>query len=456
MSTQPLERPLPYNADAERTVLGVVMLNNAMLSPASDHIRPDDFFLDSHRLIFATMLLMERDGTPIDLTTLSDALELRGELKAAGGPAYLSQLMDGRPTVANVEFYAKIVAEKSQLRRLVFLGEAVKDKSFGQEDKPEGVVEYVESTLTEIRERSENKDQAPVKMKQAVAESYEAFERVAAGKQAMIGDTTGYAFIDSETAGWIPEDLVVIGARPSMGKTALCLEFARRTARTGKGVMIFSLEMSRASLVMRLACMLGRVDSHKLRTGYCSTEDIQALRDAVIQLSELPIWIIDPSHMSSGQLVSRVRRYANRFDLRLVIVDYMQLLHAKAENRTQEVSLISRDLKQAAKALGKLSGGTLIATSQLSRTKNVEPELSDLRESGQIEQDADVVMFIWNKKSRAKIGQADPHVKWLGIKKQRNGPTRNLQMTYLPQWTAFEPASAEDLAEQEDGTYEQI
>lgn len=440
--------PVPkvrFSKDAELAVIGSVLLNNQAFATAGEMLRPDDFFLDAHRRIFSAMMLMDRDGTPIDLVTLMDELDKRGETAAVGGVDYISHLADGLPKSTNVAHYAKIVKENAGLRRLAFTSQAISEKAVSGSESLNTVIEEAEEQIAHIREGAETRDKSPVSLKEAINESYTAFERLAQGDAGIVGTTTGYSSLDQLTGGWMPEDFVVVGARPSMGKTALVMEFARRTAEAGEGVLVLSLEMRRSSLVQRMACTIGRVDSHKLRTGNCSTEDVRRLTAALAKMTNWPLWILDPSRMYSGEVIAKVRHYAERFKLRLVIVDYLQLLRAKAENRTQEITAVSRDLKEAAKALGKSSGGTLIATAQLGRIKG-EPQLIDLRESGQIEQDADLVMMIWNKKTRkeVKTGQADPISKYIGVKKQRNGPTGALPFIYLSPYMGFEMAHPDE------------
>lgn len=429
---------LPHSRPAEVAVLGAVLLDNKAFAVASEILRTDDFFFPNHSRIFAAMLDMDREGKAIDTVTLMDCLASRGELDAAGGAVYLSQLADGLPKVTNVAHYAGIVKEKSGLRTLAFSADAIQQQAITASESLSEVMERAETALAHIREQSEIKEKAPVLLKDALADSYSQFERLVEGKHALIGDATGYGALDAYTAGWCPGDLVVLGARPSMGKTALLMEFAKRHAQRGLGSLIFSLEMSRTSLVLRLACNVARVDSQKLRTGLCDKSDLARITHALGKMGDWPIWIVDTPRMYSGEIVPKVRHYAERYKLKMVGVDYLQLLRARAENRTQEVTAVSRDLKEAAGALGKISGGTLIATAQLTRRETAEPKLEDLRESGQIEQDADVVLFLWNRDKEAKIGQKDPMEKFLKVAKQRNGPVGTVNLIFAPQYTAFE------------------
>ena len=444
-AAHPLLPSMPRNKDAEMAVLGAIILDNRYFATASETLRTDDFYEPQHKHIFGAMTDLDREGEPIDLVTLTEALTHRGTLEQSGGVDYISRLFDGLPRVTNVAHYSKIVKEKAGLRAMAFSATAIAEQALDKTETLANVIERAETTIANIRESAQDQEKAPVSIQDALKESWPQFERLAEGKFEIIGDTTGYQALDKVTAGWCSEDFVILGARPSMGKTALCMEFARRTAARGKGVLIFSLEMSRASLLLRLACTVARIDSQKLRVGECDSNDLAKLTRAFTTMGQWPLWIADSPRLYSYELVPKVRHYAERYKLRLVIVDYLQLVRAKAENRTQEVSEVSRDLKEAAKALGKISGGTLIATAQVKRVSGKgQPTLEDLRESGQIEQDADVVMFLWNRDKKAKIGQADPIDKWLGVAKQRNGPIKNIPLIFAPQYTAFEQPDAEE------------
>lgn len=427
-----------YSKEAELAVLGSVILDNRAFAIASEMLRSDDFFFPAHSRVFAAMLDMDRDGDVIDSVTLHERVKARGELDAVGGMPVIAQLADGLPKSTNVLHYAKIVKECAGLRNLAFSGAAISEQALDPAVSLNEVMERAETTLARIRESADVKEKAPVLLKDALADSYRQFERLVEGKHALIGDATGYAALDAYTAGWCAGDLVVLGARPSMGKSALLMEFAKRHAQRGLASLIFSLEMSRSSLVLRLACNVARVDSQRLRTGLCDKSDLARITHALGKMGDWPIWIVDTPRMYSGEIVPKVRHYAERYKLKMVGVDYLQLLRARAENRTQEVTAVSRDLKEAAGALGKISGGTLIATAQLTRRETAEPKLEDLRESGQIEQDADVVLFLWNRDKEAKIGQKDPMEKFLKVAKQRNGPVGTVNLTFAPQYTAFE------------------
>jgi replicative DNA helicase len=383
----PVDRKLPQNVDAERAILGAVIINNAYLDAAAEIVRPDDFFHDYHRRIFSSFLLMQAEGKAMDLVSIAEKLNQLGELEASGGSAYIAQLMDGVPHVSNVAHYARIVKEKSQLRSVIHAGHAFQEKSF-QSGEPKEVVNDIEKYLQTFYDQEESDAAAPVSMADAVQETWPVFDRafnVKPGESSMMGTPTGYKETDEVLAGWIPGDLVILGARPSVGKSALLLEYLRRQAKVGNGVLFFSLEMSRASLVMRLCCLEAEVDSHSVRVGKSSDQDKKKIIAALNVMSQWPIWISEPTRMWSYDLVRRVRSFSARHQVKLVMVDYLQLLRAKAENRQIEVGKVAQDLKEAARIVGKQSGGTVIAAAQLSRLAPDErPRLDSLRESGEL------------------------------------------------------------------------
>ena len=269
-------------------------------------------------------------------------------------------------------------------------------------------------------------------MRDAIKEVTPIFEKSfnATGTAAMMGTTIGYSRIDEVLAGWIPGDLVVLGARPSAGKSALGLEFARKQAKLGNPTLFFSLEMSRVSLIMRLCCLEANVDSQKVRTGTTNADERQQIVSALGRIAEWPIWISEPSRMWSSDLIRRVRALSLRHSFKLVVVDYLQLLKARSENRVQEVGKIAQDLKEAARIIGKQSNGTIVALAQLNRLAvNERPRLDHLRDSGEIEQVADVVLFLWNHDD-VEPGEKHPYRKMLGVAKQRNGPLSNIRMMF--------------------------
>jgi replicative DNA helicase len=348
--------------------------------------------------------------------------------------------------VLNIEHHATIIKELSLKRALSHLGEATRQSGLNPGVSLSDGVAHVEEGIKEIREWDTFKDTKPMLLSAIVDENFGTLEKMASGEALMVGIPTGYPDLDEVTAGWVAGDMVVLAARPSVGKTALSLEFAHRQVSRGIPVFYVSLEMNRLQLLLRLICLRARVDSHALRHGRLDDTDRSKMFKAMTELREMPLWITDPTRLSSRDLVYRVRGMGEQHRVRLCVVDYLQLMVAATdkENRTQEVSQISRDCKEAAKILGKISDGTLIVLSQLTRLGNHErPQLHHLRESGEIEQNADVVMFIYNEKENAQLGQADPIPKKLDVQKQRNGITKTIDVVYLGQFNAFEPGESE-------------
>jgi replicative DNA helicase len=443
---EPVPPKIPHNLDAERSVLGAILVNNSHLDVAAEIIRPDDFFLNPHGRIFSTYLLMQADNDKIDLVSLSERLSQLNVLEAVGGQAYISALMDGVPHVVNIGHHAKIIKQKSQLRSVIRTSDAFEQKAFKSGD-PKEIVDDIEKFLQGFYDQEESDAAAPVSMPDAVKELSPVLERAfnaEPGKHAMMGTPTGYRDLDNVLAGWIPGDLVILGARPSTGKTALTLEFLRKQAKEGNGVLYFSLEMSRVSLMTRLCCLEAGVDGHKLRTGNTDREERSKLIAAMNTIANWPIWISEPSRMWSYDLIRRVRSFSARRPIKVVMVDYLQLLKARAENRQQEVGKIAQDLKEAARILGKQCGGTVIATAQLSRLGADErPRLDHLRESGELEQAADVVLFLWNADD-VEPGEKHPYRKMVGVGKQRNGPLSVMRMVFESTTNEFHTASDDE------------
>lgn len=430
---------MPSIQDAERAVLGAILVNNSYLDTAAEIIRPDDFFFDPHRRIFSTFLLLQAEGTPIDLVPVTDKLQQLGELEAMGGSASIAKLMEGVPQIRNVAHYARLIKQKSQLRSVIKESEGFQKKAFKSGD-PKEVVEDVEKFLQGFYDQQEADAAAPVSAMEAIKRLSPVIERAfnaEPGKHAMMGTPTGYAALDEVLAGWVAGDFVILGARPSAGKTALQLEYMRRQAKEGNGVLFFSLEMSRDSLMTRLCCLEAEVDGHSLRTGNLNAEDRIKLVKAMAKISNWPIWISEPTRMWSYDLVRRVRSFSARHPVKVVMVDYLQLLRARAENRQIEVGKIAQDLKEAARIVGKQSGGTVIATAQLSRLDpNDRPRLDNLRESGELEQSADVVLFLWNADD-VEPGEKHPYRKFLGVGKQRNGPLNTMRLMFRAEINEF-------------------
>ncbi|HWC76529.1 MAG TPA: replicative DNA helicase [Blastocatellia bacterium] len=432
-----LERGLPSNADAERSILGAILLDNSVCNQAIEMIRREDLFLDSHRRIFDKMVALTERGMPIDLITLTDELRRASEFEQIGGATYIASLIDGVPRTDTIEHYAKIVKQKAMLRRLISACGQITAAAFEEEDEADVIIDHAEQMIFQI---AEDRVRLGFQYIGDVAQRrLEQIEQMAGRPEMITGVPTGFTDFDQLTSGLQRQDLIVIAARPSMGKTALALNMAQYAAKSGNTVGIFSLEMSAEQLVSRLLCSEARVDAHRLRTGYLNREEWAKLADALRRLTETRIYIDDTAGSGVLEMRAKCRRLKAEHGLDLLIVDYLQLMSGRGriESRQQEVSQISRDLKALAKELNI----PVIALSQLSRAPETrsehKPQLSDLRESGAIEQDADVVCFIFREEvynsTDENRGTAE-----LIVGKQRNGPTGVVQLAFLKEFTRFE------------------
>jgi replicative DNA helicase len=439
-----IERPLPHNLEAERSILGAVLLDNHSLNAAVEKLRSEDFFLPQHRQIFERMIQLAEKQQAIDVVTLMEDLARRGELESAGGVPYLSQLADGLPRSTNVEHYARIVKEKAVLRNLAFSAAAIQEQALAGGDDADVILDRAESTIFQIAE--DRVRAGLIGVKELVRDNFERLERIFSEGRRITGLATGYAGLDNETAGLQPSELVILAARPSMGKTALALNIAENVAvRNGQPVAVFSLEMSKESLLLRMLASEARVDAHKFRTGHMGRDDWNKITRALTSLGDAPLWIDDSASSTVLEMGAKARRLKRDRGLSLMIVDYLQLVvptnTGRGTNRQEEVSSISRALKGLAKELKV----PIVVLSQLTRAPEREerkPQLSDLRESGAIEQDADVVLFI-NRPNfyKTDLPEEDRAKAELIIAKQRNGPTGNLNFVFLARHTRFEEAA---------------
>ena len=445
MAETTLERPLPQNPEAERSVLGAILINNHALNTAIEKLKPDDFFDDRHRRIFNHMIQLGETQQAIDLVTLTDQLRRKGELEATGGAAYIAQLVDGVPHVSNLEHYARIIKEKSLLRSLIYATDSIKQTALDAEEEADALLDRAESSIFQIAE--DRIRTGLVSMKDVVHDNMERLERVITEGKRVTGLATDYAQLDSLTSGLQPSELIILAARPSVGKTAFALNIAENVAlRQQAPVAIFSLEMSKESLLMRLLASLARVDAHRFRTGHLRREDWREMTRALAQLSASPLWIDDSGSATVTEIGAKARRMKRDRGLSLVIVDYLQLIAARGRfsNRNEEVSSITRGLKALAKEL-KLP---VLVLSQLTRAPEREersPQLADLRESGAIEQDADVVLFIHRPnlfKKKGEVTDEERAQTELKIAKQRNGPVDSIPFVFLGKFTRFEEAAS--------------
>jgi len=439
-----LERGLPASIEAERSILGSILLDNGLYDQASQ-LKSDDFSLDAHRRIFARMTDLQTLGRPVDMITLAEELDRRKEVEAVGGVAYLSSLIDGVPDRPSIEHYVRIVRNKALLRGAINVSQNLIAKAIENEDEAEDVINWAEQALMDL---SENRlGQGLEDIPSIVKASFGSLDALYARGQEVTGLRTHYTQLDRLTSGLQPSDLIIIAARPSMGKTSLAMNIAENASiEDGKVVGVFSLEMSKEALLMRMLASCAGVDSHKLRTGFLGKEDMQKLTHAMEKLMHAKLFIDDAPGISVTELRSRARRLKNqegRIDL--LIVDYLQLMSAvpiggkRFENRTQEVSAISRGLKAIAKELRV----PLVALSQLSRAPESRggdhrPQLADLRESGSIEQDADVVAFIFREEVYKKDDPDLEGIAELIVSKQRNGPTDTIRLAFIKRSTRFE------------------
>ncbi len=454
MNSSTLEKTLPHSAEAERAILGAVLLDNEVFDQAAELLVSEDFYLESHRRIFDTIVSLAGVSRAIDILTLREELTRRNDLDAVGGVAYIASLLDGVPRVANIKHYAGIVKEKSTLRKLIHSANRILERSFSDTEAPRDLLEDAEKTIFQISQERDRTGFAP--LEELLRSAHRHVERLSEHKGVLTGVATGFTELDRMLSGLQDSDLIIIAARPGMGKTSLALNIAQHvTLKQQKVVGVFSLEMSSLQLALRLLCSEARVDSHKMRSGFLSQQDWPLIAGALSRLSQARLFIDDTPGISLLEMRSKARRLDSeqrrlgpkKKGLDLLIVDYLQLMSGEVsgrrrqENRQQEISNISRSLKALAKELNI----PLIAISQLSRAVEQrrgshEPRLSDLRESGSIEQDADVVLFIFRESFYMKEEDVDDEDRYaqIIIGKQRNGPTGRVKLAFVDKWTRFE------------------
>lgn len=440
-----LEKPLPYSEDAERSILGAVLLDEQLFNHVAELLTCDDFYLDKHRRIFSAMEALSAQSRAIDIITVKEELERTGELEAAGGAAYLASLTDGLPRATNIEHYGRIVKEKSILRRMIAFADETLRRCMAAEEDVLDILESTEKRIFEIAEEKVRSGFLPIK--EVIKGTFKDLEELYERKQLITGVPTGFTDFDELTSGLQPSDLIIVAARPGLGKTSFCLNIAETAAiKHNLAVGIFSLEMSASQLIRRMLCSQARVNSHKFRSGFLSREEWAKIAVAMGVLSEARIFIDDTAGISIVEIRSKARRLKAERGLDLLIIDYLQLIsgRGKYENRTQEISAISRALKGLAKELNI----PVVAISQLSRAPEVRrgdhrPQLSDLRESGSLEQDADMVAFIFREElynpTEDNAGVAE-----VIVAKQRSGPTGTIKLAFIKEYTRFENLYKED------------
>ncbi len=437
-----MDRTLPHNLEAEKCVLGAILINNHGFNQAAEVIDAQDFFRDAHRRIFEKMVGLTDRNQPVDLVTLKDELARSGELDEVGGPAYISALTDGVPRSANVEYYAKIVKERSTLRRLIQSANDVLARAYDAEEDADVLLDEAERSIFQIAEHRLRVGFVP--LGQLVDSGYQLIEQLQAQKGLVTGVPSGFVDLDEMTSGFQKSDLVIIAARPSMGKTSFVLNMALHCGiEAGKSVGIFSLEMSKEQLFMRMLTSEARVDAHRFRGGFLGEQDYARLVEAFARLHDARVFIDDTPSVGILEMRAKSRRLKLEHGLDMLVVDYLQLMQGRGrfESRQQELASISRALKILAKELEV----PILALSQLSRAPETRadhrPQLSDLRESGALEQDADVVMFIFREDMYAVDGERNPDAEGTAeiiIGKQRNGPTGSARLAFLKQYTRFE------------------
>ena len=440
-------RTPPHSIEAEQAVLGGLMLDNSAWERVADRLVEEDFYRQDHRLLFRAMAELSSADQPFDAVTLAEWLQSRGKLEQAGGLAYLATLARDTPTAANVRAYADIVRERSVLRQLIRVGGELADSAY----RPDGrgvaeLVDQAERSVFEIAERGDRMGRNYVPINELMAKAVDRLDTLVHADSHVTGVATGLNEFDEMTAGLQPGDLVIVAGRPSMGKTSFAMNIAENAA-IGRNVptAIFSMEMSGEQLAMRLISSLGRIDQQKVRTGKLDDTDWKRVSSAISLMSKAPMYIDDTGGLAPTELRARARRLKRDHNLGLMVVDYLQLMQVPGtrENRATEISEICRSLKSLARELKV----PVIALSQLNRSveqrDDKRPIMSDLRESGSIEQDADVIVFIYRDEVYNKDTE-DKGVAEIIIGKQRNGPTGTVRATFLGRFTRFENHSSED------------
>lgn len=446
----------PQSLEAEQATLGAMLLERAAIERASEILTAEDFYREAHRLIFQAATDLSDRNEPVDLTTLAAELENRGQLEEAGGRPYLASLLDTVPTAAHVEYYARIVAQKAMLRRLIGAATQIIEECYGEVENAEEVVDRAEAAIMAVGQRRSSHYFVP--LKPLLDQAFEQIDYLYQHKQETTGLSTGLHALDRMTNGLQKSDLIIVAARPSMGKTSLCVNIAVHAAVHAKvPVAIFSLEMSKEQLALRIIQSEARVESRRLRSGFLNEEQWRRVSEGVSRVWDAPIYIDDTPGISALEMRSKARRLrAELGSLGLIVVDYLQLMrwHGRVESRVQEISEIARSLKQLARELEV----PVMALSQLSRAverrDDKRPILSDLRESGALEAEADLVMMLYRPsyyKYESPEAEAVPREAGvervdetqLIIAKHRNGPTGTIDLLFLPEYTKFEDKAEE-------------
>jgi len=433
-----LTRSVPQNISAEQATLGSILLEKDSILNCVEILQCEDFYKSAHQIIYKCALELFEKNQAVDLVTLTEELQKKKQLDEVGGASYLATLMSSVPTAANVFYYARIVEEKAILRKLINHATQIVSMGYEEQEEARVLLDKAENLIFDVSQQKIKNFFTPIK--DLLTESFEKIEDLYHSGNFITGVPTGFIQLDELTTGFQPSELIIVAGRPSMGKTAFCMNIAQFAAMQHKvPVAVFSLEMSKSQIVQRMLCSEARIDTHALRRGMMPEEDWPKLSLAAGRLSAAPIFIDDSAGMSPLEIKAKARRLKAQYDLGLILIDYLQLIQTglRVENRQQEISQISRSLKGLARELNI----PVVAVSQLSRAvelrSNQRPRLSDLRESGALEQDADVVAFIYReeyyKPKSSKKGIAE-----VIISKQRNGPTGTIELAFLKEYTRFE------------------
>ena len=433
-----IDRVPPHNHEAEQSVIGAIFLEPQALITVAEIVNPEDFYRIAHQKIFDTMINLSDHGKAIDVVTVTEELSAKKELEDVGGLSYLAEIANAVPTAANVVHYARIVEEKALLRRLIRVATTIVEDGFTREDEVEELLAEAEKKMMEVSSRKNAGDFTHIK--DVLVKTYDNIELLHTRKGDVTGVPTGFRDLDKITAGFQRNDLIIVAARPSVGKTAFALNVAQNVAtKTDENVAIFSLEMGAEQLVMRMLCAEGNIDAQVLRTGALQTEDWRKLTMAMGSLSNAGIFIDDTPGIRVNDIRAKCRRLKQEYGLGMIMIDYLQLIQGpgrSGENRQQEVSDISRSLKGLARELEV----PVIALSQLSRgveqRQDKRPMMSDLRESGSIEQDADIVSFLYREDYYDKETE-DQNMIEIIIAKQRNGPTGTVKLAFVKEYNKF-------------------
>ncbi|WP_102693445.1 replicative DNA helicase [Rummeliibacillus pycnus] len=438
MNDPQLDRVPPHNQEAEQSVIGAIFLEPQALITASEILIPEDFYRSAHQKIFSTMLRLSDQGKAIDIVTVTEELSTHNELEDVGGISYITEIANAVPTAANVGYYAQIVSEKAVLRRLIRVATKIVEDGYTREDEVDALLSEAERRVMEVANRKNAGDFKHVK--DVLVETYANVEHLQNRKGDITGIPTGFRDLDRLTAGFQRGDLIIVAARPSVGKTAFALNVAQAVGtQTTENVAIFSLEMGAEQLVMRMLCAEGNIDAQVLRTGALNSEDWRKLTMATGTLSRAGIYIDDSAGVRVSEIRAKCRRLKQEHGLGMILIDYLQLIQGSGlagQNRQQEVSEISRSLKALARELEV----PVIALSQLSRgveqRQDKRPMMSDLRESGSIEQDADIVAFLYREDYYDKETE-DANTIEIIVAKQRNGPTDTVKLAFKKEFNKF-------------------